>query len=291
MKLLLFGGNGQLGTEIRLRLNDLHIEVAAPVSRELDVTNTEQVNFLARTFQPDVIVNSAAYTAVDLAEKEIENAYAINAHAPKSIALAAKEVGARMIHVSTDYVFDGMGDKPLTENAPTNPQSVYGKSKLAGEQAVQEVLSDNVAIIRTSSLHGSRGINFVSTMVKLLKEREELKVVADQVMSPTWAGWLAEVIIDIARLNVGGIYHASGTGAVSWYDFTSAIYERIKPHIKREQDIRLLKTTSKEFGRPAPRPAYSVFDCSKLTKTIGRAPIPWQQGLDAHLLEMGYPSE
>jgi dTDP-4-dehydrorhamnose reductase len=287
MKIVLFGGSGQLGYELNSRATDLNFSVIAPVTSEVDVSNLNQIQFLLERFKPELIINAAAYTAVDKAETERDNAYRINCDGARHVAYAARELGARMIYVSTDYVFDGKESSPRTEEDPTNPLSVYGASKRAGEQAILETYPERSTIVRTSSLHGQRGVNFVHTMLDLFKKRDELTVVADQIMTPTWAGWLAEVILDLGRLDAFGIYHASGSGQTTWYDFALTILERARHTIDRPERISIKPITAAEFGRPAPRPAYSVFDTSKLSQTLGRTPIDWQRGLNAHLMDIG----
>ena len=286
MKILLFGGSGQLGYEIRPRAKALHIDLVAPITSEVDISDQQQVSRLIHDLKPDVIINAAAYTAVDLAESEPEKAFKVNAEGVRYIAEAAKDSGSRLIHISTDYVFDGSLGRPLKETDPVSPPNQYGASKLAGEQAALNAHPTNTLIVRTSSLHGAKGINFVHTMLKLFREKEEVSVVSDQVMSPTYAGWLAEVLLDLARLEVVGIIHASCRGAISWYEFAKEIHmlatksgEKLKAQVK--------PISAAEFYRPAIRPSYSVFDCSKLTETLGRAPIDWKEGLKQHLKELG----
>lgn len=287
MKILLFGGSGQLGQELQQRTRDLNFSLVSPVTSEVDIGNRDQVLFLASTVKPDMVINAAAYTAVDKAEEEKAEAFRINEGGARHAAEAARETGARLIHISTDYVFDGKGSHPLTEKDPVAPASVYGASKLAGEVAVCETLPDRSAVLRTSSLHGKRGVNFVHTMIDLFKKRDRLTVVADQTMSPTWAGWLAEVVLDMGRLPATGIYHASCSGSVTWFDFAREILTLAGQKIPNSEKIVIEPTTAAAFGRPAPRPQYSVFDTSKLTMTIGRSPLTWQQGLRNHLADIG----
>lgn len=287
MKILLFGGSGQLGQELQLRTRDLNFSLVSPVTSEVDIGNRDQVMFLTSTVKPDMVINAAAYTAVDKAEEERDEAFRINETGARNVAEAARQARARMIHLSTDYVFDGKGNTPLNENDPVAPASVYGASKLAGEIAVQEVYPEQSAILRTSSLHGKRGVNFVHTMLELFRKRDHLTVVADQTMSPTWAGWLAEVVLDMGRLPATGIFHASCSGAITWFDFAREILSLAAPKIENSHRITIEPITAAQFGRPAPRPQYSVFDTSKLTAAIGRAPISWQQGLRSHLTDIG----
>lgn len=287
MKILLFGGSGQLGLEIAQRARDLNFEAISPVLSELDITDRAQVLFLTSRVKPDVVINCAAYTAVDRAEEDREVAFRVNADGAANVARAAEAARARLLHVSTDYVFGGTGSTPIGEDEPTHPLNVYGESKLAGERAVREILPDQSLIIRTSSLHGARGENFVHTMLRLMAERPTLNVVADQVMSPTWAGWLAEVMLDLAKLGAPGVVHASCAGAISWFEFAAAIQELAGPKLPDGTSCQLIETTAAAFPRPARRPAWSVFDTSRLTALLGRRPIPWQEGLKAHLRDIG----
>lgn len=286
MRILLFGGSGQLGYEIQQRAYDLNFELVSPVISEVDISDVDQVVFLSRKFKPEVIVNAAAYTAVDKAEEDRVQAFAVNRDGAAHTAEAAKVVGARLVHISTDYVFPGTGDTPLTEESPIGPLNVYGASKLAGEEEVTRILGDRALILRTSSLHGQRGENFVHTMLKLFTERQAVRVVQDQIMSPTWAGWLAESILDLAKLGTGGTLHASCSGAVSWYDFAAEIMALAEPRLPDGSVCRLEPTTLADFPRPAARPRFSVLDCSKLAKVLGRRPIPWREGLRAHLRDI-----
>ncbi|MFM1848306.1 MAG: hypothetical protein RL417_1780 [Pseudomonadota bacterium] len=286
MRILLFGGSGQLGYEIEKRAYDLNFEIVSPVISEVNIADLDQVVFLARKFKPELILNSAAYTAVDKAEEQRVEAFQVNRDGAAHTAEAAKAVGARLIHISTDYVFAGDGDTPLSEEAPVGPKNVYGASKLAGEEAVLDILGERALVVRTSSLHGQRGENFVHTMLKLFSERSVVRVVDDQFMSPTWAGWLAEALLDLAKLGAHGIFHASCAGAISWYDFAAEIQALADPHLSDGSVCRLERTTVAEFPRPAPRPRYSVMDCSKLSKTLGRRPISWREGLQAHLRDI-----
>lgn len=288
MKILLFGGSGQLGFELEKRARDLNFEIVSPVFSEVDISNRDQVLFLTARVKPNLVINSAAYTAVDKAEAEPEEAFRINRDGAGIVAEAAREMDCKLIHVSTDYVFDGTGNVPLNEDAVPNPQSVYGKSKREGEEAVLSAHGDRSVVVRTSSLHGQKGINFVHTMLDLFASRPSLKIVSDQLMSPTWAGWLSEVILDLGRLPYTGLLHASCAGAVSWFDFAEEIRKLATPRIPQAANVVLEPISAKEFGRPAPRPGYSVFDCSRLASIIGRKPIAWQVGLKNHLSDIGY---
>lgn len=286
MKILLFGGSGQLGYELTKRAHDLRFELASPVTKEVDITNQSQVTSLVSSLQPDVVINSAAYTAVDKAEEDAARAFAINSDGVRIIAEACAAKQVRLIHVSTDYVFDGLLGRPLREDDPVNPVSVYGRSKLAGEEHVRRILGDAGVIVRTQALYGQKGVNFAQTMIKLFAEREVLKIVDDQWVSPTWAGWLAEAILDLVRLPAKGTFHASCEGIVSWYEFATAIHELARAHFNGRPMARLEKTTAAELNRPARRPVFSAFNTEKLREMLSRPIMPWQQGLREYLREM-----
>lgn len=288
MKILLFGGDGQLGLEIQKRAEDLNFEIVSPVISEVDIRDRGQLDMLAERVKPDLVLNCAAYTDVDKAEAERELAFAVNSQGACNLALLASQLNVRFLHVSTDFVFDGSGSTPLREDDPVNPVSVYGASKLAGEQEVLQAYGERSLIVRTSSLHGARGNNFVHTMLRLFSQREVVKVVSDRYMSPTWAGWLAEVLLDLSRIECNGIVHASCAGAASWFDFAAEILEVVRHKHPNAERVRLEPVGKGEFSMAARRPDYSVFDCSRLTALLGRSPIPWQDGLRAHLGEMGY---
>jgi dTDP-4-dehydrorhamnose reductase len=286
VKILLFGGAGQLGYEIRTRAADLEFEVVSPVVTEVDITDHEQVLKVTRSSRPDVVINCAAYTAVDKAEEEVEQAFRINRDGAATIAEACAETSTRCIHVSTDYVFDGSLGRPLREDDPTNPLSVYGRSKWEGEERIRAVLGDDALIVRTQALYGLKGVNFVYTMLKLFGEREVVKVVDDQWVSPTWAGWLGEVLLDCARIKVGGTLHASCEGTVSWYDFASEIRRLSLPHFGDKPVAVVERTTAAKLSRPAVRPTFSAFDTSRITAVLGRPPMRWNEALEAFLQEI-----
>ncbi len=286
MKILLFGGSGQLGYELSKRAHDLRFDVVSPVTKEVDIANRDQVFTLVGSLRPEVVINSAAYTAVDKAEEEVERAFAINSTGVRYIAEACAEHSARLIHVSTDYVFDGLLGRPLQEDDPVNPVSVYGRSKLDGENHVRGVLGEEGVIVRTQALFGQKGVNFVQTMLKLFAERDVLKIVDDQWVSPTWAGWLAETILDLVRLHAKGTFHASSSGVVSWYQFASEIQRLALPHFEGKTVARLEKTTAVELNRPARRPVFSAFNTDKLRSVLNRPVVSWEQGLRQYLSEI-----
>lgn len=288
MKILLFGGDGQLGRELTERAQLLNFEIVAPVITEVDIANQQQVRHLVEQTAPSLIINCAAYTNVDAAESDSQSAYRVNRDGTLYLAEAAKRQAIRMIHVSTDYVFNGASKSAFSELDQTSPLNVYGRSKLEGERAMLEVLGSDGLVVRTSWLHGRHGANFVRTMIQLFKERDLVKVVDDQVGCPTWAGWLADVLLDLSRLPVGGVMHASNAGAVSWFGFAQHIFELLAPELEQIRKIKIEKQSTKESNRPATRPAYSVLDCSLLERTLGQKAISWQQGLENHLKDLGY---
>ena len=275
MNILVTGANGQLGNEMRrvsLQSSDHYIftDVA-----ELDITNIEAVRSMVAEQKVEVIVNCAAYTAVDKAEEDEAMAYLLNATAVANLATAAKEHNATLIHVSTDYVFDGKGCRPYTEEQPTSPTSVYGRTKLQGEEAAAES-GCNYLIFRTAWLYSPFGRNFVKTMRTLTAERDSLKVVFDQVGSPTYAGDLAALIvkiIDERALNHCGVYHYSNEGVCSWYDFAREICEM------SGNECNVEPCHSDEFPSKVARPAYSVLDKSKVKATFGVSVPHWKVSL------------
>lgn len=288
MKILLFGGEGQLGFEIRRRASDLNFEIISPVLSELNIADEPQVLRLARLVKPEIVLNCAAYTAVDKAESEKEEAFLINRDGAAHIAQAAKDVGARMFHISTDYVFGEGHTEPIPEDAPTDPPNVYGASKLAGEKEIQRILSGKGVIVRTSSLHGQKGVNFVHTMIGLFRERERVSVVNDQFMSPTWAGWFSEVLLDLVRIECSGVLHACCCGVISWYDFAQEILKQVSPSLPEGHKVTVEPIAARDYPRPARRASYSAMACEKLERLLGRPRLPWQEGLAAHLAEIGY---
>ncbi|MGL5082645.1 MAG: dTDP-4-dehydrorhamnose reductase [Microcoleaceae cyanobacterium] len=288
MQILLVGKDGQLGQELYPLLNV--IGAVKSVGREtLNLADLDTIPQLVEAVKPDVIVNAAAYTAVDKAESELELATAINGKAPALLAETAEKLGARLIHISTDYVFDGTQSHPYATTDLTHPLGAYGQSKLAGEQGIQATQA-NFAILRTAWVYGVGGKgNFVKTMLRLGAEREELRVVMDQVGSPTWTGDLAQAITQlIHRLNpeTSGIYHYTNSGVCSWYDFAIAIFEEAQLLGFPLKIQRVLPITTAEYPTPARRPAYSVLSTTKISELLGETPPHWRQGLRKMLREL-----
>jgi dTDP-4-dehydrorhamnose reductase len=281
-KWLITGSDGQLGTDLQRVLADSPDDLVTAVDvKDLDITDRAAVVRFVDDLRPDVIVNAAAYTAVDNAETDEDRAYTINATGPALLAAAAARVGAKLIHVSTDYVFAGDADRPYEVDDKPSPQSAYGRTKLAGEQAVRELAPDLAYVVRTAWVYGATGANFVKTMVKLEASNETLNVVDDQRGSPTWAKDLARALVELARSEApAGIYHCTGSGDTTWHGFTQAIFEEIGA-----DPARVLPTTTDKFPRPAPRPAYSVLS-DKAWRDAGLTPMPnWRDALRAAFAE------
>ena len=281
--ILITGANGQLGHEMRnvlagdQRFTAIFTDVAGEDISKLDITDEAAVEQMIAGNAIDVIVNCAAYTAVDAAEDNEPQAARLNAHAVGILARVAKRHGARMIHVSTDYVFDGQGCIPYTEDMPTAPQSAYGRTKLDGERQLIAALGTDAVILRTAWLYSPYGKNFVKTMLTLGKDKPALKVVFDQVGSPTCAHDLALAIVTVMTAEQwhGGIYHYSNEGVISWYDFTKAIHR-----LAGITQCDVQPCHSDEFPAKAHRPAYSVLDKSKFKTTFGVTVPYWQDSLD-----------
>lgn len=284
MKILLTGKNGQVGWELQRTLAPLG-EVVAVDRQTLDLGDPDSIRSVIREVRPGLIVNPAAYTAVDKAESEPELAMAVNGVAPGVMAEEAKKLGAAMIHYSTDYIFDGCKTSPYTENDIPNPINVYGKTKLAGEQAIQAAGIPHL-ILRTSWVYGARGKNFLLTILRLAKERDELKIVDDQIGVPTWSRMIAEASAQIiaqtyspmsnhslAIADVSGIYNLTAEGRTSWCGFTQAILENAQLGTR----VSPIPTTA--YPLPAPRPLNSILSNDKLAETFGIKLPSWQDSL------------
>ena len=283
-KILLTGRNGQVGGDLYPLLTKMG-EVLATDRSSLDLTRPENVRECVRTFRPDVIINAAAYTAVDKAESEPDLAHGINTVAPGVFAEEAAKCGARFIHYSTDYVFDGRKTEPYIESDPVNPLNVYGRTKAAGEEAITHTDCAHL-ILRTSWVYSRRGSNFLLTILRLAREREELRIVNDQIGAPTSSQSIAEITVQIlqhclrqapSKLTTKGIYHLTAAGHCSWYEFTCEILRRAS-----SQDFRVKKVSpipSTEYVKPARRPLNSRLDCSKIVKAFGVNLIDWHTSL------------
>ncbi|MGL5650222.1 MAG: dTDP-4-dehydrorhamnose reductase [Paraclostridium sp.] len=276
MKVLITGSNGQLGLELSKQLHENNTYDVIKTDREnLNILDFKNVNDIISREKPDVVINCAAHTAVDLCENDIENAYKINALGPRNLAIACEKIGSKFVQVSTDYVFDGSWHRPYREDDMTCPNSIYGTSKLMGEQFTKEFCS-RYFIVRTAWLYGD-GNNFVKTMLKLSETNNELNVVDDQVGSPTSTVDLAKSIIELMDTEYYGTYHGTCEGQCSWYDFAKKIFEL------KNIDIKVNPVTSEEFKRPAPRPAYSVLD-NFMFKLVGLNSFRnWEESLAEYL--------
>lgn len=281
MKILLTGGSGQLATELQPILLSSGEVIAADRTR-LDLSQPESIRQAMAEIQPNLVVNAGAYTAVDKAESEPELANAVNATAPGIFAAECEKIGATLIHFSTDYVFDGSQGSPYLETDATNPLGSYGKSKMMGEEAIRQAGNRHI-IIRTSWVYGNGGRgNFVKTMLRLGKEREEIRVVADQIGSPTWTGDLGVAVSQIIpqiQPEIFGTYQYTNSGVCSWYDFAIAIFEEAEKLGFPLKVQRVVPITTAEYPTPAKRPAFSVLSSTKISALLGTHPPHWRQGL------------
>ena len=283
MKILLIGKNGQVGWELRRTLAPL-AEVVAVDYPEINFTDAPALRQLVAGMRPDVVVNAAAYTAVDKAEKETDLCRQINAVAPGILAEEARKLGALMVHYSTDYIFDGTKTSPYAETDTPNPLGAYGRSKLEGDQAVKASGADHL-IFRLCWVYGARGQNFMLTMQRLAREREKLRVVGDQFGCPTWSRMIAgatalavkQVLAGADRSVFNGEYHLAAGGQSNWHEFASRIIEWM-PEAERKC-CAVEKISTAEYPTPAKRPAYSVLDCGKLQKTLGLRLPDWETSL------------
>lgn len=288
--ILITGAEGQLGSEIQaLVMNQKALRLLAggqyhfTDQSTLDITDAEAVYTYMQQYKIDYCINCAAYTAVDKAEEQEELAQLVNVDGPRNLAKAAAALGAKLVHISTDYVYSGTASGPIRETAVTDPQGVYGRTKLAGEQAVLAELPDAL-IIRTAWVYSSFGHNFVKTMLRLGQERPSLSVVADQIGSPTFAGDLAEAILRILgqEESPSGLYHYSNEGVASWYDFAQAIFELA------QIDCALQPIDTKDYPTPAKRPAFSLLHKGKIKNDFALAIPHWRESLARMLKTLRY---
>jgi dTDP-4-dehydrorhamnose reductase len=281
--LLIVGSNGQLGWELVRRSGLQGLEAHGLDCPGIDIGDDSSTRSCLAPLQSRVIVNAAAFTAVDRAESDADAAFAVNRGGPRNLAMYCKEHGIPLIHISTDYVFDGTKEGAYVEEDPVAPIGVYGRSKEAGEGEVRELLENRV-IVRTAWLYGVHGQNFVKTMLRLGRERETLRVVVDQWGCPTYAADLADAVLEIAGLYVSGskvswgTYHYCGAGETSWHGFAEAIFELARKH-ERLKVKEVVPITTAEYPTPARRPANSVLDCSKMERNFGIRPRPWKESL------------
>lgn len=280
MRVLITGANGQLGGALQ-RTAPAHADITAIDVEDVDLTDNAMLNARLAVEAPDVILNAAAYTAVDRAEDDEDLARAINADAVELMAEAMAQTGGKLVHVSTDFVFDGAGARPYRPDDDRAPISAYGRTKAEGE----DHLGGSDLLVRTAWVYEAGGANFVRTMIRLMNEREELGIVDDQTGSPTWATGLARTIWGLVDKGASGTFHHSDDGAISWYDFALAIAEEAHALelVKTIPTIKPISTA--EYPTPARRPAFSVLDCSATRAILGDAPVHWRTNLRAMLKE------
>ena len=282
--ILVTGSMGQLGSEIKAISSDYSYNFFFTDRNNIDITSKDSIKEYCQTNSINVIINCAAYTAVDKAQSDIENADLVNRKAVKKLSIIAKELNIKLIHISTDYVFDGKNFKPYVEEFQTNPQSVYGKTKLDGENEIRDINPLNSIIIRTSWVYSYYGNNFVKTMLRLGKEKEELGVIFDQVGTPTYAKDLAITILDIIPQIENSkveIYNYSNEGVLSWYDFAKEIMKMAKLNCK----IKAIETY--QYPTPAKRPHFSLLNKSKIKQKFNIEIPYWKDGLDDCLKRLG----
>ena len=286
MRVAILGANGQLGQEL-IRNAPAGVEISAFAREQLDICDAEALRGALKEAAPDVIVNSAAYTAVDGAETKPDLAVAVNGEGPGNVAQVAETLGARMLHLSTDFVFDGQSDTPYLPSHEPRPLGVYGHSKLAGECRVRELLPCDSVILRTAWVYSPFGNNFVKTMLHLMNERDELRVVGDQVGSPTQAAGLAQVVwAFLEQPELHGTYHWTDAGQCSWFQFAAEILEQGRRLGLIEGNTQLEEIPTSDYPTPARRPAYSVLDCSSTRERLGLEQRPWQDQLSLTLQEL-----
>jgi dTDP-4-dehydrorhamnose reductase len=270
--ILVVGANGMLGRDMMACIGDAARGVDID---EIDITSLESTERILRTLKPQTVINCAAYTDVDGCETNTETAMQVNGEGVAHLAMASREIGARLVHVSTDYVFDGGKGTPYQEDDAPCPLGVYGESKLAGE--MNAAFNPDHLIVRTQWLYGLHGRNFVETMLRLAAEKDQLSVVDDQIGSPTWTVELAAAIAALLKTGHRGIYHAANAGFCSWNEFARAIFE------ESGLSVTVKGMTTDELNRPARRPLYSTLDCGKLVHDTGFQPRPWRSALKAYL--------
>jgi dTDP-4-dehydrorhamnose reductase len=282
LKVLITGGNGQLASALTHQSHETDYLLMPFSSQELDITRATSIENAIAKLKPDVIINTAAYTAVDHAEVDEELAMRVNYTGAQLLAELCQLHQVKLVHLSTDYIFDGTNQKPYREDNAANPMSVYGKSKWYGEKAVREQCADHL-IVRLSGVFSEFGNNFLKTILRLAKERAELRIVSDQTTCPTYAGDIANAIFNLLKNNCRGTYHFCNQEPVSWYQFANAIIEEAE----HAQILMLEKITpirTDEYPARAKRPAYSVLDCSKFHNATAMTPHHWKEGIKKSLI-------
>ncbi|MCF6189783.1 MAG: dTDP-4-dehydrorhamnose reductase [Cocleimonas sp.] len=284
-KVLITGADGQLGYELQ-RTVLAGYECIATDKNALDITNADAITAFVAKIKPDVIINSAAYTAVDKAEEEVELATAINTTGAGNLAQVCKDSDIQFMQISTDFVFDGKGHTPYPVDAPAQPDGMYGKTKQDGDDQVLKILGDNAFIIRTSWLYSAHGNNFVKTMLRFMAEREELGIIADQIGTPTWANSLAQAVWQAIEKDITGIHHWSDAGVASWYDFAYAIMEEGVALGLLDKPITINAITTADYPTPASRPCYSVMDKTTTWQALEMKSEHWRVALRRMMREL-----
>jgi dTDP-4-dehydrorhamnose reductase len=286
MKIIVTGHKGMLGSDLLPLLRDAGFDVVGLDVDEMDITDAEDVSKHFKTIMPELVINCAAYTAVDKAESDVDAAFAVNRDGPRNLAQACRDFNIPLIHVSTDYVFDGTTAGAYCENDSINPLGVYGTSKWEGEECVRSSLEQHI-IIRTSWLYGVNGNNFVKTMIRLSSERDEIRVVCDQQGCPTWTRDLADAIVKVSeRIQTDGngtpwgTYHYCGKGYTTWYEFTKSIVANKERKEESQKTPKITAIETCEYPTPAKRPKYSALDCEKITLKFGIQPRRWEEALE-----------
>ena len=291
MRALITGANGQVGWELQ-QTRPAGWQIIALTRPELDICDSAAVDFMVQKHKPDLVINVAAYTAVDKAENEKTEAFAVNREGAGHIARAAEASGARLIHISTDFIFDGSKPQPYLPEDRPNPLSVYGTSKLQGERAALTETGNKALILRTGWVYSAHGRNFVKTMLQLMRQRAEITVVADQVGTPTWARNLAKAIYRMAALPVAsGIYHWTDAGVASWYDFAVAIKEEAVGLNILQNTTTIKPIRTEDYPTAARRPPYSVLDKTATWQTLGYTATHWRTSLRQMLADLQVRSQ
>lgn len=285
LKILVTGADGQLGQQILKDFSPIY-EIVPTDFKELDITDKEACCKYLNDFQPDWVLNVAAFTDVEKAEDEPEMAMKINRDGPSNLAIAVKEANSRLLHISTDYVFDGKSKHPLRPNDPVEAVSSYGRSKLAGEKAIESILGNDTLIIRTAWLYSATNKNFMLTMLRLMREQPIIKIVADQYGTPTSVLSLSQAIEAAVKADIRGIFHWSDAGETTWHGFASAIQEIALSYGLIKESIKVLPVSSNEYPVKASRPTWSVLDKSDFTAVTGLVPEPWQEMLSKTMKQL-----
>jgi dTDP-4-dehydrorhamnose reductase len=286
MRVLITGAGGQLGQAL-VTTAPGDVAVTALDRAALDITAPEAVRATVARYSPDLIINAAAFTQVDRAETDFDQAYAVNAEGPMYLAEVASDTGTRLIHISTDYVFNGKSSRPYRPNDPTAPLSVYGASKLEGEKRMLSLYPERALVLRSGWIYYRRGHNFVNTMLKLMRGCDEIRVVTDQIGTPTWAKTLARVIWFAAeRRNLHGLYHWTDDGITNWYDFAVAIQEDALALNLLQAAVPIRPIRTEDYPTPARRPAYAVLDTTSTVADFGLMPTDWRVALRQMLAEL-----